>query len=289
MLDRYRKKKAKKKLAEALKGEAIPSFRQGTLKLLQILRQEDTTLEQVGEAVHWDPGLFLRVLQVVNSAAFGLARRVDDVRHAVHMMGRSKLEQLVLAMAVQDSLPMPPTSGFDPGRFWEAAFFRATASRNIAQELHPADAERSFTAGLLQDMAVPLLVRARPEAYGEILEAWHGSSEARLFELEREALGWSHDELGEHLAVEWNLPPELVEAIGLHHSPDAPDESLSPALKLVALHQEKELDDSQQAIIESGRSDYGLAPDWMVDTLRVSREQALELVGALDLPRRKAS
>jgi len=272
---------AKERLDEILRGHEPPSFPQGVMRLLKLLRDPESELATIAEALNWDPGLVVRVLKMVNSAAFGAARRIESVPHAVSMVGRSQLEQLVLAIAVKGALPARPAPGFEASRYWQTAFFRAGMARAIAERLHPADQARSFTGGLLQDMAIPLLAHARPDDYGAVLEEYHATPSAQLAALEKSSLGWSHDEVGGHLGVEWELPENLTTIIQGHHDTSLPDAVLPPALRLVALHRETRREHGIEVITEVARSMYGLEPDWMQSVVHASEEQAKELTRAL--------
>ena len=280
MLELFGRKKARKRLNAALRGSDPPSFPQGVLDLMRLLRDPDADTGRIAETLAWDPGLVVRVLKMVNSAAFGLSSKVDCVRHAVTVMGRSRLEQLVLGVTVKDNLPKAPARGFEAARFWHAAFFRASVARAIAGAIHPVDQERSFTGALLQDMAVPLLAHARPDDYGEVLEEWHGSEKTELHVLEKSAFGWSHDEIGGHLAVDWELPESLTRLIGVHHQDEVGDRELPPALRLVAVHRETHREHGTEAMIEEGRA-YGLEPDWIRSVVQTSDEHAFELAQVL--------
>jgi HD-like signal output (HDOD) protein len=271
---------AKKRLDELLRGHEPPAFPQGVMRLLKLLRDPEAELSAIAEALSWDPGLVVHVLKTVNSAAFGAVRKIESVPHAVSMVGRSQLEQLVLAIAVKGALPTKPARGFEVSRYWETAFFRAAMARAIAERLHPADQARSFTGGLLQDMAVPLLAHARPDDYGAVLEEWHGSPSTNLAVLEKDSLGWSHDEVGGHLGVEWQLPESLTTIIQGHHDTSLPDSVLPPALRLVALHRETRREHGIEVITEVARSMYGLEPDWIQSVVEASEEQAKELTRA---------
>ena len=226
--------------------------------------------------MNWDPGLVIRVFRTVNSAAFGLRQPVDSIEHAVTLLGRSHLEQLVISIAVKDSLPKPTTPAFDSDRFWRTAFFRASLARSISQRLNPSQQAISFTAGLLQDMAVPLLAHSRPD-YGRVLQEWHASPSTSLHEVEREALGWSHCQAGGLLAIEWELPESVAQAIHLHHDDHAADDQILPALRLVSLHRETETEHGIEALIETARSRYGLEPDWMQRSVEECEVLAAEL------------
>ena len=276
-----RKSRPKHRLAEVLRGQELPVFPQSTARLLRMLRDPDTDAAELSEALSWDAGLVVRILKTVNSAAFGMARKIEDVQHALTLMGRTQVEQLVLGLAVRQGLPAAPARGFKADRFWQACFFRAALSRAIAGRLHPADQALSFTCGLLQDMAVPVLAHARPDDYGPVLEAWHGEKHSELHELEYSALGWTHAEVGAMLGEDWELPENLVRPIRDHHAGASSDWEVLPAVRLVSIHRETEVEFGLEALVEEGRSSYGLDPSWLQEQAATCDEQARELVQKL--------
>ena len=277
MLKLFGKKKSKERLSEVLQGCDPPCFPQGVMRLMGMLRDPETDVGDLAQALQWDPQLVIRILKLVNSSAFGLRRPVNDVQHAVTMMGRSQLEHMVLSVAVKTNLPSAPAPGFEAGRFWHTSFSRATVAKAFASKLHPAEEARSFTGGLLQDMAIPLLAHARSAAYGPVLEHWHEAGETELHVLEKQALGWTHDEVAGHLAVEWELPDSLTEVIHGHHT----ETELLPALKLVAIQRETQQEHGIEALLEEGRSRYGLDPDWARQAIVDADEKARELAQTL--------
>ena len=277
----FGRSKSRKRLDEVLQSHQPPTFPQGVMRLLKLLRDPNAEVRDIAAALSWDPGLVVRVLKLVNSAAFGRTQHIDSVQHAVTMLGRSQLEQIVLGVAVRDNLPRTPARGFEPRRFWRAAFFRASLASAFADVIHPAEQARSFIGALLQDMAVPLLAHARPVDYCDVLESWHRAADSELHVLEKQALGFSHDEIGGHLGTEWELPESLTRVIELHHHDEASDSQLPPALRLVALHRETEREHGIDAMVENARHMYGLKPDWTRLAVQQSDEQATELAQSL--------
>ena len=273
----FGKKASRKRLEHILEGCEPPCFPATTTQLLALLRDPDTPVGDLSSSLQRDPGLVVRVLRLVNSAAFGLRRPVEDIGHAATILGRAQLEHLVLGVAVKSNLPSAPAPGFDASRFWYASFLRATLAKDLASKLHPADAPRSFAGGLLQDMAIPLLAHARTKEYGPLLEAWHAGDAPHLHELEREALGWSHDEVGGYLAAEWELPESLASLIQGHHD----SLELLPALRLVALLGETSSEHGDEALVERARTDFGLEPDRTRVSLESAQTSARELAQAL--------
>ena len=203
----------------AVLGETeIPTFPSALMAILDSIRDPDNSMDKVAQQTVADPGLVVRVLKTVNSAAYGLRRSVDNMQHACSLMGRSHLESLVLSLAIQEVLPESPSPGFEAARFWTTAFRRASLARLLAARFNPSRQAECFTAGLLLDMAVPLLARAQAPGYGQVLEHWHSDPESNLADLENESFGWTHAQLGAALGCSWQLPEYLVSAIEEHHA-----------------------------------------------------------------------
>ena len=281
----FRRKKQQKDPLEGLEavlaGMEIPSFPAATMRILTRIRDREASMDEIAEALRWEPGLVVRVLATVNSAAFGPAQTIHDVRHAASYLGRSHIEQIVLGLAVNQALPSSAAPGFDAQRFWLTAARRASLARLLAEDLHPTKIGESFTAGLLQDMAVPVLAHARPSDYGRVLTAWHTAMQPPLEELERDAFGWSHADIGGMLAREWSLPAGLSKAIAGHHSEELSDGDRLPAIRLVSILRETERHSGAEKLVELARSEYGLAPKRVLDALREANERAAELARQL--------
>jgi len=253
----------------------VPAFPSSVTRVLDALRDPESSLAEIAEAIAWDPGLVVRLLKTVNSAAFGLRRQVDSCQHAVSFLGRANLESLLLGLAVERALPPGKAPGFDPRQYWRSAARRASLARLVAERLEPTTQAESFTVGLLQDLAVPVLAHARPDEYGPLLARWRRSGE-RLDELERQAFGWCHAELGATIADAWELPESLVAGIRNHHGQASG--KVHAAVHLVAQLPESDSLDAIESLVETARSGYGLTPEWTRDALRKSGEQASELV-----------
>lgn len=275
------KRKAKDELAKVLEGAEAPTFPALTLKILEKLRDPEVDFEELGEAIRWDPGLSLKLLGTVNSAAFSPKRPIEDVRHAASYLGRGQVESIVLAVAVHSSLPNRAKPGFEPSRYWTTAARRAALARAIASQLHPAQEGEAFTSALLLDLAVPVLANSLGAKYSEALLEWHASPGASLDELERDRLGLDHARVGGLLAESWDLPEGLSRCIALHHDSSVSDKDILPAIRLLAGVREVAPEDTVEALVESARTDYGLQPDWTLGSIESSKAEASELATLL--------
>ncbi len=241
----------KKALSDLLGDFSLPSFPAVVLQAMQEIRSDEGSAASVARIIAQDPGVSVKLLKLVNSAGFGSARKTESVQQAVAMLGMSQVESLLLAVGVQSALPSSPAPGFEARTFWTAAARRAEIAAGIATALHPTSRHLSFTASLLQDMAVPLLAHAPALAYGGLLEAWH-QGEGDLEELERGSFGFDHAEIATWVCNEWGLPETLAEAIGGHHG-DA-DLSAPAAVRIVAELGEGEPDEDLDALVAAAEA-----------------------------------
>ena len=260
----------------ALLGDyEVPSMSSTVIRLLGVLRDPDIPMAAVAGQIEMDPGLTVRILRLVNSAAFGLLSQVSNLQHAISLLGRSRLESLVLAIAAANQLPNRMEC-MATRRFWAAAARRATLARALAQHLHASTQAEAFTAGLLQDMAVPLLAETNPEGYRAILERWHGTGKVGLDALERELFGFDHAVVGALMAETWGLPEYLVLAIGGHHDPDG-DRGADPAVRLVSMLKYAPEADGVNALQEAAELEFGISSPLMREILDRSLPEADEV------------
>lgn len=262
----------KKRLVHALSKMEIPALPTSHMQTLSALRS-GAPLPEVGLLIGKDPAMTATLLRTVNSAAFGLRRRVSNPGHAASLLGRGALETMVLGIAVVDTLPRAGGAELEPARFWRAAARRAATARALAEEVNPHHAHTCFTAGLLQDLAIPLLFQARPGVYGPLLAESKGGP--ALKDLEHEAQGYDHADVAGWLCDVWRFPEELATAIRTHHSPE--DGSL-PVLVSALMDIEQ---DNTEAVVEQAVSLFGLAPDTITHALDVGAEQGDELARAI--------
>lgn len=278
-----RKDRAGVMLANVLKEGDPPSMPSVALKILGRLRDPDVEFDEVGESLSWDPALTTKVLATVNSAAYAPAQPIADVRQALSYLGRTELEQIVLAVAVRSALPVVSVPGFDETRFWKTAARRAALGRAIAERLHPAESGETFTSSLLLDMAIPAMVHGIGERYSNVLQEWHATPGSELHEIERDKLGVTHTRVGSLLVASWELPESLADIIAKHHEPGVSDRVVPAAVQLMSHTREAESDDANDKLIELARNDYGLEPDWtlgVIEASEVAAGQLAELLGA---------
>ena len=271
-----------KELRKLLDDCDIESFPATVMNLLTTLRDPDSSITKIVEQVEVDPGMHVRILRITNSAAYGLTTKVSNIQHAVILLGRSRIESLILSDAVISALPSHSTSYNDHNLFWINSAKRASLASSIARHIHPATQVESFTVGLLQDMAIPLLAKFKKEKYREIFDQFASDPESHLELLEQEAFGYDHPAVGALMSKAWGFPDYLTRAIAGHHRWDE-EARVEPAVRLTSLlrYDSGNGDDGMTLVKRKCQEEYGMGDDIiseMIDKACESAESFAEII-----------
>lgn len=199
----------------------LPSMPSVLLEMAQALQSPYCSVERVGEIVARDPGLTAKLLQLVNSAFFGFARRVSHAETAVLLLGVSTVRSLALGLHVFSAFRPVSRAGFSLHEIWLHSLRVGQLARKLVEQSGGNDRlmEEAFTAGLLHDVGKLIMAQHLSERYLATIEPARQGKQS-LDELERAAFGASHAEVGAYLLNLWGLPGSLVEAVVRHHEPD---------------------------------------------------------------------
>ncbi len=187
---------------KALAGDVsvLPAAPTTYLAISKALADPNTSINDVARIVEREPTLCAKVLQVANSAFFGLPRAVSSVSQAATYLGTLALRDLSLAMEAMSALQ----SGKYALSTKSYAAFQTNAlavgllgRRWFGSERRRAD--DAFIAGMLRDM-------------GHLVLATRQSSDA--------VDGDPHAALSAYLLGLWGIPHSVLEAVAFHEQPD---------------------------------------------------------------------
>jgi putative nucleotidyltransferase with HDIG domain len=225
---------------------SLPSVPTLYFRIMEALASPDTTIERIGEIIASDPSMTAKILQLVNSAFFGIARRVSHPADAVQFLGVGRVRSLVLSLHVFSCFQPAHEGTFSIERVWKHSMMTALVAQKIArlQRADRAFLDETYVAGMLHDIGKVMLAVSLPELYDR---AVHLAAEKKitLVEAEIETFGVSHAQVGAYLLSLWGLPITIVEAVAFHHTPQASAvQSFSP---LTAVHVASVLEQQLQA------------------------------------------
>lgn len=183
-------------------------------QIIQTALKPDVALADLAKLAGSDAGFALRILAIVNSAAFQRAHRVGDVRQACALLGVRGLRNIALGLVINDMIP----TGERGELLFLISIRRAVAARLIAQALHEKAPDDAFTAGMFLEVA--LLGRARDDIDGAARVARMPALNRPIVE---RAFGYEmHGVEGAKLGAELGLPDDIVEAVAHHHDENPP-------------------------------------------------------------------
>ena len=224
--------------------KCVPSLPLLYQQVTSELQSADPSPSRIGEIIAQDMAMTAKLLQLVNSAAYGIPTQISEPQQAVFHLGLDTIQTLALSIGV--------FSAFDPHllgpgqaeHLWEHAICVSKFSRAIAssQGISGRDLDPYSSAGLLHDIGKLIMSSACPESYRQVV-ATATSTGTRLDVVEFQEFGCTHAEVGAYLLGMWGLPTVIVEAVAWNHRPlDSPVTEFSP---LAAVHVANAVDAQQ--------------------------------------------
>lgn len=206
------------------KIKSFPSMPATGAKMLKILENPETTVDEIEDVLRHDPGLTGNVLKLANSAYFGIPGKVASTRQAVLLLGLRKLIQLVIASCVNAVMDKPvPGYNLPPGDLWRHSIAVSIAAEALVKDSHNVESEDIFTPALLHDIGKLVLGHFIKEEQEDIDKI--ASSGVPYAVAEKTVLGTDHAEVGAQMLTQWSFPREVIDAVRWHHSPDGADQS----------------------------------------------------------------
>jgi HD-like signal output (HDOD) protein len=213
----------------------LPSFPSLYIQVLNELGSFDASIDHIADVIAKDPGMTAKMLQIVNSAAMGLARKIGSPFEAVEFLGFGTVRSLVLSAHIFSCFERTNLKGFSIQRLWDHSMKCAFFARMILQleRGSVADPNDAYTSGMLHDVGKLMLANSMPEQFQQALNL-AAQRKIPLHEAEQEIFGATHAGVAAYLLGLWGLPASIVEAVAFHHHPLSTDlRTISP---LTATH-----------------------------------------------------
>lgn len=213
--------------------ENLPTLPTVVQRALSLTADPRSSAKDLAEVIALDQALTARVLRIVNSAFYGLSRKISTVKDGIVVLGFNAVRSIATAASV---VQMFGGRGghpdlFNYGEFWIHSIGVGICSMNLAQAIRYPRADHIFTAGILHDVGKIILDQHARDHFLTVLE--RAKRESSTFRDAEEAVGGpNHAFVGDKLAVRWNLPEELGAGMGGHHDPQSTD---SPFARVVYL------------------------------------------------------
>jgi CheY-like chemotaxis protein len=98
--------------------ESLPSLPSLYLEIMEELQSANTSFKKIGVIIAKDVGMTAKILQMVNSAFFGLRRQISNPQDAVSYLGFETIKSLVLSAKIFSQFDQKKLPGFSLDNLW---------------------------------------------------------------------------------------------------------------------------------------------------------------------------
>jgi len=211
--------------------DRLPSAPSVYFELNKAVAKPEVGLAEIADIVDCDPAVSAKVLQLVNSAYFGLAQPIASIHQAVLYLGVDLLKALALTAHVFSKEQTAKLDGFSMPQLQEQSMLCAQLANRLVDDQGLGD--EAYAAGLIHDIGKIVLAVGLPKEFAEVLRTAR-FRKMPVHVVEKDILGVNHADIGAYLLGTWGLPLATVEAVAYQHHPA--ESTAGPKPVLAAIH-----------------------------------------------------
>ncbi|OQX31659.1 MAG: hypothetical protein B0D96_05295 [Candidatus Sedimenticola endophacoides] len=151
--------------------DKMPTFPQSVHRIIEICSDINFSTRELISIIEHDPIITLKLLKLVNSAYFGLSRKITSIKHSVVYIGANTIKNVAMTITTIGILPTKAHAGINRNNFLMHSLTTASLAKLIAKEKGVAEAQLTdyFIAGLLHDIGVILAAQLVQDEYRAVL------------------------------------------------------------------------------------------------------------------------
>lgn len=187
-------------------------------ELLKLISDSSTTMKQFEEVIQLDPILEARLLSLINSPVYGLRQQIDSIGRAVAYLGMKNLRNIVVTDTLFGILRQEAEESdvYSRKQLWLHCAAVSVSSKMVAERIFGINGADAYLCGILHDIGLIVEEQVRRDQFLTICGQCSTTSE--MIEMERNAFGTDHCNVGCLLVNEWSIAEPIQEAIRDHHT-----------------------------------------------------------------------
>jgi len=199
---------------------ALPSLPILYHEIMEKVQNPNVQLEDITNIIARDLGMTAKILQLVNSAFFGLPNHISNLNAAVSFLGLNVIMALFLSVNIFSEFKGLRIEGFSMENLWKHSLETATLANKISkiESSNNAIANYAFVAGILHDSGRIVLAANFPERYQDAI-AMAKREGCEISHAEKMFFEHTHSAVGGYMMSLWGLPAPIVDAVSYHHEP----------------------------------------------------------------------
>jgi putative nucleotidyltransferase with HDIG domain len=197
---------------------SLPQFPENIVQIQGLIADPDSQIVDIARYISTDPAMTADLLKLVNSAAYMMAKKVDNIVDAVKLVGLRGIKNLLYSYGTFKILD---DGAADKKKLWDHSYRAAYYAFNLAKNFKAnikGLLDDAYVGGMLHDMGKIVFSSVHPD----LLEKIRGFCKDKGIPsdtFEGIVGGMNHAEIGARIAEKWNFPDSLVAAIRYHHEP----------------------------------------------------------------------
>lgn len=198
-----------------VRGCKMPAMPHVASKIMSLINNPNSRITEIQAAISMDQALTSRILKMSSSVIFIGRREISTITDAIMMLGLDAVKNIAVAIATKEIY-----KGNDPiaEKLWEHAIAASIAASIVAQKQKrfKINIESAVIGALLHDIGKVVLNMNFPDQY-KVLNKKIYAECIPSKQLETEAFGFNHCDVGDVLFREWKFSAELIHVVKNHH------------------------------------------------------------------------
>lgn len=220
----------KRRIQEVYELPAIPDM---ASRILQLASDPGVNVKSVVEVVELDPSLAAQIVRYARSPFFGYRGKIDSIQDAIaRVLGFDMAMNIALGIASGKSFTIPADGPLGLKEFWRHSVYTATLTQALGNAMPRKVRPRpgmAYLCGLLHNIGFLLLGHLFKPEFLMLNKLVAANPDTPVADLEaqilgmghaRQMLGMGHAQIGTWLMQAWNMPAEVIVAVGEHHRED---------------------------------------------------------------------
>lgn len=194
----------------------LPSPTAEGIQIMEMLSEVSIDLSILSDIISRDPILAATVMKYANSALYRRVIEIKSVHKAVNMLGLKNVATIIL-IATMRSFNNPATKASES--IWEHCMGVSALAKLIARKADRSLQDRVEFLATIHDIGAMVIATNHPD-YDKIYQTAI-DDQINLDQAEKDALGYSHDDISASSLAKLKLPEDMTSLINYFHQRDA--------------------------------------------------------------------
>ncbi len=192
----------------------MPTLPTSFYDICRVADDPQSSAREIARVVMRDQVLTAKVLRMINSAFYGIPRKIAKIEQSIALLGMNAIKNIILASSIFKALGR--TKKIEG--LWVHTLAVAIGAKVIAKRMDSRELEEIFICGLLHDIGKVVEFKLYPAEIEKVRQQCLDKGKYYR-EMEKELFDIGHERIGQMLLNKWKMPEKYKKAVGFHHHP----------------------------------------------------------------------